>query len=68
MASIRYSWWAGAGLLCRWSAQDARGAGFNTFVIEDACRAIDMNGSLENARKTMLGMGIERVQSADLLG
>lgn len=51
-----------------WSAQDARSAGFNTFVVEDACRAIDMNGSLEQAWKTMLGMGIERVQSADLLG
>ncbi|EPN51719.1 pyrazinamidase/nicotinamidase, partial [Pseudomonas syringae pv. actinidiae ICMP 19079] len=51
-----------------WSAQDARSAGFNTYVIEDACRAIDMNGSLEHAWKTLLEMGVERVQSADLLG
>ena len=29
-----------------WSALDARAAGFETFVIEDACRAIDANGSL----------------------
>ncbi|RMS24708.1 Nicotinamidase [Pseudomonas coronafaciens pv. garcae] len=51
-----------------WSAQDARSAGFNTYVVEDACRAIDMNGSLEHAWKTLLGIGVERVQSADLLG
>ncbi|EPM69321.1 pyrazinamidase/nicotinamidase, partial [Pseudomonas syringae pv. theae ICMP 3923] len=51
-----------------WSAQDARSAGFNTYVIEDACRAIDMNGSLDHAWKTLLEMGVERVQSADLLG
>jgi len=29
------------------TALDARAAGFETFVIEDACRAIDADGSLE---------------------
>ena len=29
------------------SALDARAEGFETFVIEDACRAIDANNSLE---------------------
>ncbi|GFM81826.1 bifunctional pyrazinamidase/nicotinamidase [Pseudomonas cichorii] len=46
-----------------WSAQDARKAGFTTYVIEDACRAIDMNGSLENAWQAMLACGVNRVQS-----
>ncbi|GFM85667.1 bifunctional pyrazinamidase/nicotinamidase [Pseudomonas cichorii] len=46
-----------------WSAQDARKAGFTTYVIEDACRAIDMNGSLENAWQAMLASGVNRVQS-----
>ncbi|MBX8588104.1 bifunctional nicotinamidase/pyrazinamidase [Pseudomonas cichorii] len=50
-----------------WSAQDARKAGFNTYVIEDACRAIDMNGSLENAWQAMLASGVNRVQSEDVL-
>ena len=31
------------------SALDARAAGFDTFVIDDACRAIDSDGSLEAA-------------------
>ncbi|MBN6716964.1 bifunctional nicotinamidase/pyrazinamidase [Pseudomonas capsici] len=50
-----------------WSAQDARKAGFNTYVIEDACRAIDMNGSLENAWQAMLASGVKRVRSEDVL-
>ncbi len=32
-----------------WSALDARTAGFEVVVVEDACRAIDLNGSLERA-------------------
>ncbi|XLM22511.1 isochorismatase family protein, partial [Chromobacterium piscinae] len=32
-----------------WSAIDARAAGFETFVVEDACRAIDIDGSLADA-------------------
>ncbi|MBX8475705.1 bifunctional nicotinamidase/pyrazinamidase [Pseudomonas cichorii] len=50
-----------------WSAQDARKAGFNTYVIEDACRAIDMNGSLENAWQAMLASGVKRIRSEDVL-
>lgn len=51
-----------------WTAQDARSAGFTTYVIEDACRAIDMHGSLDTAWQTMLAAGVQRVQSADVLG
>lgn len=51
-----------------WSAQDARRAGFTTYVIEDACRAIDLQGSLNAAWEAMLAVGVERVQSAQVLG
>jgi nicotinamidase/pyrazinamidase len=50
-----------------WSALDARAAGFTTVVIEDACRAIDMNGTLDNAWREMLAAGVTRIQSSELL-
>ena len=46
-----------------WTALDARGAGFETSVIEDACRAIDLNGSLAAAWKNMTAKGVRRIQS-----
>jgi nicotinamidase/pyrazinamidase len=49
-----------------WSALDARKAGFSAAVIEDACRGIDVGGSLAKAWQDMLGAGVMRVQSADL--
>ena len=49
-----------------WTAQDARKAGFNVYVIEDATRAIDLNGSLAAAWKAMTAKGVKRIQSADL--
>jgi nicotinamidase/pyrazinamidase len=49
-----------------WSALDARKAGFETYVIEDACRGIDMNGSLANAWREMEQSGVKRVQSTDI--
>ena len=50
-----------------WSALDARAAGFNTLVIEDACRAIDMNGTLEKAWQDMQAAGVTRITSSELL-
>jgi nicotinamidase/pyrazinamidase len=49
-----------------WTAMDARKAGFNVYVIEDATRAIDLNGSLAAAWKDMTAKGVKRIQSADL--
>jgi nicotinamidase/pyrazinamidase len=49
-----------------WTAMDARSAGFNAYVIEDACRGIDLNGSVAAAWKSMLAKGVKRIQSADL--
>jgi nicotinamidase/pyrazinamidase len=50
-----------------WSALDARRAGFETVVIEDACRAIDLDGSLARAWDEMNAAGVQRTRSADLL-
>ena len=49
-----------------WSAVDARKLGFTTYVIEDATRAIDLNGSLAAAWKQMTDAGVKRIQSADI--
>ena len=49
-----------------WSALDARAAGFEATVIEDACRAIDLNGSLARAWADMAAAGVGRVQSTDI--
>ncbi len=49
-----------------WSAMDARKAGFAAYVVEDACRGIDADGSLAKAWKDMLGAGVKRIQSSDL--
>jgi nicotinamidase/pyrazinamidase len=49
-----------------WSAQDARKFGFEATVIEDACRGIDLHGSIGAAWKAMLAKGVKRIQSSDL--
>jgi nicotinamidase/pyrazinamidase len=50
------------------SALDARGEGYATFVIEDACRAIDANNSLAEAWARMNAAEVWRIQSAEMLG
>jgi nicotinamidase/pyrazinamidase len=35
-------------------------------VIEDACRGIDLNGSVAAAWKAMAEAGIKRIQSTDI--
>ncbi|HEY3622164.1 MAG TPA: bifunctional nicotinamidase/pyrazinamidase [Roseiarcus sp.] len=50
------------------SALDARRQSFETFVIEDACRAIDANNSLAEAWARMNAAEVGRVQSAEILG
>lgn len=49
-----------------WTALDARQAGFKAYVIEDATRAIDLNGSLAAAWKQMAAKGVQRIQSSDI--
>jgi nicotinamidase/pyrazinamidase len=49
-----------------WTALDARKLGFNVYVIEDATRGIDLNGSLAAAWKQMTEAGVKRIQSSDI--
>jgi nicotinamidase/pyrazinamidase len=48
------------------TALDARKSAFETYVIEDACRGIDLNGSLGAAWREMRLRGIRRIQSTDI--
>lgn len=41
-----------------WSARDAARLGFTVSVIEDACRAIDLDGSRETQRREMQDAGV----------
>ncbi len=50
-----------------WTALDARKAGFKAAVVEDACRGIDLNGSLKAAWAQMAKAGVTRIQSSDLV-
>jgi len=43
-----------------WSAEDARAFGFNATIIEKACRAIDLNGSLAAAWTRLEAAGVRR--------
>lgn len=49
-----------------WSAVDARAAGFETFLIADACRAIDTNGSLAAAWSQMNAAGVVTLEVRDI--
>lgn len=50
-----------------WSALDARRFGLDCAVIEDACRAIDLEGSLARAWAEMESAGVVRLSSAAVL-
>jgi nicotinamidase/pyrazinamidase len=50
------------------SALDARAAGFNAFVVMDACRAIDLDGSLAAAIDRMQVAGVGLIPSTEILG
>ncbi len=50
-----------------WTAMDAIAAGFECVVIEDACRGIDLNGSLEQAWAQMTASGVGKITSDKLM-
>lgn len=52
----------------RYSAEDARRAGFEVVVIEDACRAIDMDGSARVTREVLRDLGISCINADAILG
>lgn len=49
-----------------YSAIDAAKHGFEVVVVDDACRAIDMDGSLNSAYDNMNGAGVVRCQAIDI--
>ncbi|WP_195812356.1 bifunctional nicotinamidase/pyrazinamidase [Xylophilus rhododendri] len=49
-----------------WTAMDARKNGFEVYVVEDATRGIDLNGSVAAAWKQMAAKGVKRIQSSDI--
>jgi nicotinamidase/pyrazinamidase len=49
-----------------WTALDARAAGFNVYVIADACRGINLNGSVQLAWNNMTESGVKRIHSGEL--
>jgi nicotinamidase/pyrazinamidase len=42
----------------RYSAEDARREGFAVFVVEDACRGIDVDGSVAATRASLAALGV----------
>lgn len=48
----------------RYSAEDALAQGFAAAVLEDACRAIDVAGSREEARRSFCECGVTLTESA----
>lgn len=49
-----------------WTAMDACDFGFECFVIDDACRGIDADGSLAQAWEQMTAKGVRRIDSQDI--
>jgi nicotinamidase/pyrazinamidase len=52
----------------RYSAEDAHREGFETVVVEDGCRAIDMNGSADETRALFKKLGIRCVNADAITG
>lgn len=50
-----------------YSAMDARREGFDVILVEDACRAIDLDGSLAAAMRAMAEAGVVFVSSGEMV-
>jgi nicotinamidase/pyrazinamidase len=50
----------------RYSAEDAKREGFDVIVVEDACRAIDVDGSLAATRESLAALGTAMVTSDEI--
>jgi nicotinamidase/pyrazinamidase len=51
----------------RYSAEDAQLEGFSVTVIEDACRGIDVSGSVEETRRHLGRIGVEIARASSFL-
>jgi nicotinamidase/pyrazinamidase len=49
----------------RYSAEDARREGFAAFVIEDACRGIDLDGSMAATRNSLAALGVPCIKARE---
>jgi nicotinamidase/pyrazinamidase len=61
LAGLAYDYCVG------YSALDARRLGFPAFVLCDACRAIDLNGSVASMDAEFAKAGVEVIESSELL-
>jgi len=61
LAGLAYDYCVG------YSALDARRLGFSAFVLRDACRAIDLNGSVAAMDAAFAKAGVEVIESSELL-
>jgi nicotinamidase/pyrazinamidase len=50
----------------RYSAEDAKRQGFEVIVIDDACRGIDVDGSVAATRASFARLAVASLQSGDL--
>ena len=50
----------------RYSAEDARREGFDVVVIEDACRGIDVDGSMNTTRQALSALGVGCVSAGSI--
>jgi nicotinamidase/pyrazinamidase len=52
----------------RYSCEDAKREGFDVVVFEDACRGIDIDGSMQATRRLLDAIGVSRCVSIEVLG
>ena len=50
----------------RYSAEDAHREGFAVVVVEDACRGIDVDGSIDATRRDLSAIGCATVAAAQI--
>ncbi len=50
----------------RFSAEDARRGGFAVAVVEDACRGIDINGSVAATRRSLAAIGAQVITAGEI--
>ena len=55
------------GFCVAWTAFDARKAGFQASVVEDACHGIDLNGSRAKTSTDLAKAGVKPIQSGDIM-
>jgi nicotinamidase/pyrazinamidase len=51
----------------RYSAEDSHREGFEAIVIEDACRGIDVDGSVAATRRRLAELGVQCIRAEDIL-